>query len=629
MPKSMEELGAYGEQPDRKVTAFDPDPVDPSFSTVTFNDGTTETMPTSQAEALPQEPALADPAGGLPPMGPPPPPVDPNAPNAVAQAWDAAGQDPIVAATEATTAPPGFVPPVGRPTNPLPDTPGGASELPAPTVDMGEIVGPGSLGGMAPYGESDTASSQETERVEDPNVALGRVDDAYTADAQARQLRDSMKYSTQRDSLDAEDDARAAAQAQLEDQLAQAEAEKRQQERVYQAIEKTPIDEDGFWSESPGRAAGAWIALALSGFLQGATRGQNPALNQMVQALNHAQDRYLQNQMKSREGQLRTRERMIGDRSTAVASMKLQLSGIMEKRIMLDAQREGLTPPPALATYLAEGQVKRAEAKTTIGQQTVRVATEQRQRESRATPGTGPVTRFDAAIQSLGVDRKKHQEAMASGLGDQVRSSDEMRQIAAGLKRIAAANGGQLPAQGTMSWTQLGLAPLAARLGIKNAEEQVNTTQLLNQASLAYMSAIGNIKGMDSNVERAKFDQILNSGEGATTIAAITDRAAMAENAAVSAASGFAGGNARRYVDLLRSQQAEPSREGPQIKARTGFRVAAPPTESGDQTDQAGGGSPAPGPLARPAAKALETSTTGSRPATYQRLRGSKPNVRP
>lgn len=615
----------YGEQPDRQATSVTPDEIDPSFSQVQFSDGTMETMPTSQAEALPQRPP-APPAVAAPLAGPLPTPEQAQ-PNALAAAWEGAGHDPLVAATEAGTAQPGYQAPVGRPTNPLPDSPGGVSELPAPQTDLAEIVAPGTPGGFADFSQATNESATSTDTVEDPEVMGQRVDDAFDDQAAAARLHDTMRYSAQRDALDTESDARDAQAAEAQRALRQAQAEKTEHEKIYKAIEATPIDEDAFWSESPGRAAGAWIALALSGFLQGATRGQNPALNQMVQALNHAQDRYVQNQQKSRDSQLRTRERLMGSSENAVSSLKLQLSGIMEKRIMLDAQREGLAPPPGLATYLAQGQVKRAEEKNAIGARVAHSATVSSQAEQRATPGTGPVTRFDAGLRAIGVTPEAHQKAEAAGVGEKVRAADELRQVHGALQKIAAANGGDLKAQGTMSWTQLGLAPLAARLGIKNAEEQVNTTQLLNQASLAYISAIGNIKGLDSNVERERFEKILNSGETQTTLAAIDERARMAENSAVSVASGFAGGNARRYVDLLRGQQQVPESGG--FSERV-VRPGKGPTET-ETLDQAAGGA-APGPLAgatRPAARALETSTTGSRPGTYQRLRGSKPGVRP
>jgi hypothetical protein len=570
------------------------------------------------------------------------PVVDPNAPNPLAAQWEAAGQDPLVQHAERGVARPGYVAPEGSASNPGAgaNQPGGATLDVAPRVDpMAQVVDPGSAGGFAPFSETESSNSQTTERVEDPADALGRVDDAYDQDARAQHLRDSMKYAATRDALDSEDDARLAQQQQLEEQLAQAEAEKRQQEKVYQAIEATPIDEDAFWSESPGRTAGAWIALALSGFLQGATRGQNPALNQMVQALNHAQDRYLQNQQKSRESQLRVRERMIGDRATAVASMKLQLSGIVEKRIQLDAQREGLPPPPGLATYLADGAVKRAEAKTVIGQQTVRVASEQRQRELRATPGTGPLRRGDVVLKNLlGTDyQKKHQDAMdpkGLNLGGLVQGADRLQALEQALSRIAQEYDGSLPSQETVSFSKLGLAPLAARLGLDRGTAEVKVKQLLEEAKLAYKQTV-NIKSIDSENEGKNFNAIMDSGEGATTLEAIRARADVANQSAISVASGVTR-DTQGYIDFVRqTQNAVPgvTRSAGAIpeKRDTGFRAPGKGPDEAETVQQAGPGGAAPGPLpagaSLPAARALATSTTGSRPGTYQRLRGSKPVV--
>lgn len=607
----------YGEQPDRQVVGVKPDEIDPTYSQVEFNDGTMETMPTSQAQALPQAP---------PPL----------TPEELALSGAPAPLTPGELATTGTPAPPSAPPAMGPPAAPgmlgmfsaaQPSTQLEAVapkvSTGAPQVDMGEIVAPAQPGGFAPYGSSTSESATSTETVEDPDVMAGRVDDAYDAEARGAHLRDTMAYSAKRDSLDTELDAR---DAQVEEQsrmLRQAELEKAEHERIYQAVEATPIDEDAFWSESPGRAAGAWIALALSGFLQGATRGQNPALNQMVQALNHAQDRYVQNQQKSRDGQLRTRERMMGSLDNAIATTRLQLSGIMEKRIMLEAQREGVQPPPSLSTYLAQGAVKRAEAKNAIGQRVAHSATVQSQSEARATPGTGPQTRFDVQLRGLGVAPQKHQEAMAAGLGDQVNGATKVAVIRDALRRIADANGGELPAQSTLSWNQLNLAPFVARLGGKNAEEQVSTKQLLTQATLAYMESLKSLKGIDANQERQKFEDSINTGVAGSTLGALDAAVERAEKSALATASGFAGGNARRYVDLLKAQQNEPERgELTSLRRKTG---APPPTEAQtiEQQSQAPGGA-APGPLPR-AARALATSTTGSRPGTYQRLRGSKP----
>ena len=161
---------------DRVTTSIQPDDKDPTFSFVEFSDGSSETMPTSQAEALPA--AAPAPIGaplaanGEPPLLPgelaamgaaEPASGDPVAfPNALAQQWEAAGQDPIVQANESGIAPPGYTAPVGTRTNPGETgmgMPGGETNPNAPRVDYGEIVAHGSPGGFGVAGQTSTTST--------------------------------------------------------------------------------------------------------------------------------------------------------------------------------------------------------------------------------------------------------------------------------------------------------------------------------------------------------------------------------------------------------------------------------------------------------------------------------------
>jgi hypothetical protein len=561
---------------DRVTTSIQPDDKDPTFSFVEFSDGSSETMPTSQAEALPA--AAPAPIGaplaanGEPPLLPgelaamgaaEPASGDPVAfPNALAQQWEAAGQDPIVQANESGIAPPGYT---GM------GMPGGETNPNAPRVDYGEIVAPGSPGGFGVAGQTSTTSTSQQQTVDDPSVMQGRVDEAINADAQAAFDRDTAAFESKATALQNESMARDAQEQQLRQEMRRAELERAEHEKMVKAIEATPVDEDAFWSDSPARTAGAWIALALSGFLQGATRGQNPALNQMVQALNHAQDRYIQTQLRQRDSSLQTRIKLMGDKQNAIDSLKMQLAGAVEKRIQVDSQRQGLTPPPALSTYLSERQMKRAEWANAIGGRTSQTVSNTLATESRATPATGPQTRFDVELRGLGVQPEKHQKAMEAGLGDQVAGAVKVAKIRDALKAIASKNGGELPAQTTFSWRQLGLAPLAARMGNTNADEQVNTQQLLTQATLAYMESLKSLKGIDANAEREKFEQSINTGVAGSTLGALDSAVQRAESSALSTASGFAGGNARRYVDLLKSQQNEPDQTTPINAQGTGY----------------------------------------------------------
>jgi hypothetical protein len=462
----------------------------------------------------------------------------------------------------------------------------------------------------------------------------GRIDPAFEDEAQASRMKDTLRYRAGAEGLDAEIEAREAQEAALRLQQRQKELEVKEHQRVIQAIEKTPIDEDGFWQESPGRNAAAWIALGLSGFLQGATKGQNPALNQMVQALNHAQDRWLQNQQKSREGVFRARERLLGDAETTRNSLSMQLSGVLDKKITAEAQRAGLPVPPGIETYRASLAVKRAEAQNAIGQRVVSTATEQAQREQRATPATGPVRRGDQVLQHLGVAPKAHADAMdpkGLNLGGVVGGAERLGVVGKALEKIAARHGGSLPNQETVSWSSLGLASQAARWGLGGGKDEISVKQLLEEAKLAYKQTV-NIKSIDSENEGKNFNAIMDSGEGMSTIEAVRTRARIANENAVGVASGVTR-DPQGYIDFVRgtlhNNQGVEKGTQPASFRPVGHGGGATP---GQQAQETAGGGPAPSaPLVPPgaatslAAKAPETLTTGSRPGTYQRLRGLKP----
>lgn len=599
--------------PDATVDSIVYDETTPGWVEVSFSDGSPpKTMPAEEAEALPKTAAAGGPAPYDATFGPPPDAVPPpGAPNALAQQWEAAGQDPFVQAAESHVAPPGFTAPPGRPTNPAAPAapalrPGEGVGTGAPQPSMSEIVAPGSPGGaMAPAETTLESSQTTTEYAEAPEAAQARTTEAYAGAAEAAWVKDWNEYQAKYGQNIAAEFGTRAQREQVERLQLQARAEREAQERIVKAMDDTPINPDDFWNKSPGRSVAAWIAMALSGFLQGVTRGQNPALNQMTSALNAAQDRWLANARAERGGQYARREAAIRDARATEDSYRMQLSGLLSKEFDLRAQRAGIPVPPGLETYRKAQGVQAAEAMTRIGQVARGQATESVQQTLKAQAATGPVTRFDAERRAIGVDDKKHQEAMSPSvdLGGKVRAADEMRGIYQALSKIAAENGGQLPAQGTLSLTKLGLAPMAARLGLS---DQVTTTQLLNQAALSYIAAIGNIKGLDSNVERERFETILNSGEASSTLRAIQERADFAEQSAVSTASGYAGGNAKRYVDLLRAQQSEAGSGG---AAPVGFQPLGVRRE--------GGTAPAGAPLPPAAAKA----TTG----TYVRLKDRPP----
>ncbi len=633
--KSAEEIGLYdGEQPDATVDGISPDPSDPSFAEVRFSDGRVATMPTSHAEAMPQTP---QPFSAVPPQeyGPPVQQPAPFAdPSAVTEApAPGAGAPPGPTMEEQLLADPMTGMPVGNaaPTDAAAggmvlEPPGGVSALPGAQVDPGAaVVDQGHPGGFGDFSRSNDTSVTNTDTVEDPAVLGARTDDAYDSAAYGAREADLGKYRAGVEGINTELDAREAQEAQLRAAVRQRELETAEHARITEAMEKTPIDEDGFWSEKPGRQAAAWVALALSGFLQGATRGANPALNQMTQALNHAQDRWLENQQKSKAGLLATRSRMMDSQQNALSSLRLQISGVVEKKIQLEAQREGLPPPPALSTYLAQQGVKRAEEKNAIGSRVAQTATTRLAEEQRATPATGPTFRGDQELAQLGVDKKAHADAMNPSklnLGGVVGGATRLQDISKALDAIAAKNGGELPAQGTASWSSLGLAPLAARLGIKNAEEQVNTRQLLEEAKLAFKQTV-NIKSIDSENEGKNFNKIMDSGEGQTTIAAVRQKAQQANESAIGIASGVSR-NPQGYIDFVR--RAQTSNRGVTPDSAPRFRPMGPPGAAPRPDAEASavgattGGGPATPPL--PTATATGLSRTG----TYQRGSWKKPH---
>lgn len=632
MPKTMEDLGLYSDQPDATVDSILYDEADPTFAEVKFSDGRVATMPTQHAEAMPKTPVDPLTAGipGSAPMGPPvaPDPAGPDpgfapGPGLGADVMGGMTPDEAIAQEQAAAAaPPAQL--VG--TSVVTGT--GAAQ----TDPMAEIVSPGGPGGMAPSAETAGQSVTSTDTVDDADTMMDRVDQGIEDAAGAERLGDAMRYSSARDSMDAELDARDAQAAEAQRLMRKAELERAEHERIYKAVEATPIDEDAFWSESPGRTAGAWIALALSGFLTGATRGQNPALGQMMQALDQAQDRWLSNQQKSRDSQLRTREKLMGSAENARDTYRLQLSGIVEKRIQLESQREGLQPPPALATYIAKQGVKRAEAKNAIGSRVDESTTRTLESEQKATAATGPVRRGDVVLQQLGIDKKAHAEAMdpkGLNLGGVAGGAERLQNVSRALDAIAQRNGGSLPLQETISWDTLGLRAWAARNGFGDGTEEVAVKQLLEEAKLAYKQTI-NIKSVDSENEGKNFNAIMDSGEGMSTIQAIRSRAELANANAISIASGVTR-DTQGYLDfVLQGQKAVPGARGGATITPT--RVLRPAPAGGGESGavrETTGGAPATPPLppspAEPGAGA--NPATASLRGTYQRLRGSRPGV--
>lgn len=654
----MEDLGLYSEQPDATVDSILYDEADPSFVEVKFSDGRTATMPASHAESMPKTPVdpmtMGVPGGA--PMGPPTAAeADPLGWGAAAEAdplgWDAAGRDLLVQATEAgIPKQPGYEAPLGRPTNPAPSganiVPASGEAPPARIDPNAEIVSPGSPGAMAPAGYSETSSQTQTSTVDDPETMMARIDEGIEDTARSEHLLDTMRYTAARDTLDTALGAWKKKEEEAAKGARKAELQRAEHEKIYAAIEATPIDEDEFWSESPGRTAGAWIALALSGFLTGATRGQNPALGQMMQALDGAQDRWLANQQKSRDGRLRQREKLMGSAENARDTYRLQLSGIVEKRIQLDAQREGLQPPPSLSTYIAKKGVQRAEWKNAIGSRADESATRAVENEFKQTAATGPVRRGDVVLQNLlGADWQKKRESAFDpkdgNLPGAVTSADRIQAINKRLGEIKAKYDG-LPQQNKISWSSMGAAGIAARSGSEAAKDQLEASALLKEASLMLKQASGNTKLFDSNVEREDLQAQLDTGEPETTMAAINVIATRANEAAIGAASRYTS-DPQKLIEYVR--QTSKNNPGVQtggvspkrtIPAAGGEERAVQETKAPEPAQPAGGG--ATRPLAdgqpqawRPVIRA-HAEEAGYNPDALERIiafeSGGKPSIR-
>jgi hypothetical protein len=506
-----------------------------------------------------------------------------------------------------------------------------------------EVIDPGSPGGgLAPDGRSESQSVTTSSTVDSPEEMQGRLSDAAEQQAQAARMLDQTRYNAQRDAIFAEQDGRDQQAAALEAAQAKHDLEAKEHAKFIAAVEANPIDEDDFWNASPGRQAGAWIALALSGFLQGATKGQNSALSQMVAAMDNAQSRWLSNQQKNRDGVLARRERAMGNAENARDSVKMQLSGIVNKRIELDAQLAGLPVPPGLETYRAKEAMKAAEAQNAVGSRIDQQSTLTVQEMQKAQAATGPVRRGDVVLRNLGMDQKAVAAAFDpkdGGIPDAVNAADRLQAINARLGEIQKKYDG-LPQQNRFSWSGVGAAGVAARLGSEAAKDQLEAEALLKESALMLKQAAGTTKFFDSDQERMDLQRQLDTGEPATTLAAVQRMAERANANVVGAASRFTR-DPQGLIDYVRENARGTRGVGPSAEqqrgaagAKVSFKPLTPgaPKRDGEATaaEATTGGGPAPSaPLAHPAARALATSTTGSQQGTYRRLRGLKPSGRP
>jgi hypothetical protein len=570
---------------DVTVTSIDEDRENPGWSFVSFSDGSAKTLRTEEAQQLPQPaPTPLGPDGSVVP-----------------------GQEPLLPSELAQTGAglPEQVPqvPVGQPDSgafwgepeidagPPLKTPGeqrGMAFYPAgqtgiteelqptaPQVGTGtaqvspssEIVAPAGAGGAggayAPFSRQYGADVTTDRTADTPEEMQARLETAADAAAKSQYDQAVSAYNTTTGALEQRAAAERERQTRLERERRKQELVVEEQQKVIKAMEDNPLDEDAFWSEAPGRKAAAWIALALSGFLQGISRGQNPALNQMMGALQGAKESYMRRQQAERDSILKRREAAIGDARTAMTTLDMQIEGAMTKYADLQAQKAGVPLPPSLDTVRAQNQLKIAEGMNQIGAMTVERATRREAEEQRAVPAhVTPLRRGDVVLQQLGLDRKAVDSAFDPNDGNvpgTVSAAERLQEIKTELTAIAKKYGGDLPQQNLISWDTIGGAALAARtFGDKSAADQLRARGLISEVEQMVKQSSGTTKLWDSNQEREDLLRRINTGEGATTLEVVNRLTERANQNAVSAAQRYTN-DPQGLIDFIRlSRQKTP-----------------------------------------------------------------------
>jgi len=611
-----------------QVTDITPDEVDPSWSKVTFVDGRTETMPTTEAQALPQAAPMGPPA--------PPAPVGPGVPSA--QSPEAApggfsagpGLGSELPGAELPQAPPTVeLGPDGLPVR-IGEAPGelqpaATGEVPAPKFDPNaQIVAPGTAGGvMRPAGESQSSAVQEVSYVQDPTKTAQQVGAGFEELAQAADQEAINQFEAQRVQAEADAANAKAAYIQRQKDLHLAQMMQEETERTIKVIEDTPIDDD--WTQgSWGRQVSAWFALALSGFLQGATKGANPALNQMMAHLNQAQERFIAQQRADKNSKLNRRIQQLGDERAAVASIRMQLPQLLQKQMDTQARAAGMSElVPALTTAGAKFRADGLKAQQEVYGRVKSNAEIRHTREFKATDPTGPVYQGDLVFRQLGMDQKAINAAFDpkdGNIGNLVSGAQDLELAAAVLEEIARKGGGQLPQQEVLTVDGTWLGKKLAQMGNEESMDAQKAQQMLERAMLAAKQTM-NIKSIDSENEGQSFRLTVDPGTSPETVAAVRHLADNARKSALSSAERFTR-NPQGLIDY--AIQTHNNNVGPRGDAPRPLRgpVKGFPTE--EQTIKAAtapaataptGEAPAPGPKA----------PTSSRRGSYRRLRESKP----
>lgn len=624
-------LATTGQAPEaHQVKSVEPHATDPAWSVVTYIDGRTETLPTAQASALPQAPpelpavtvGAGNPTTPVQPQADEFAGLDGPAPAPTGAAAYPGGQYPEGFSPVAPLVPDGSATPAGplsyttgdayRPagTPPAGGTlpPGADNTLPPARIDPGATIVPPDPNAPPPGPDERDVTTNQT--VADPAALMANT--LSTADEQAARLdeqeRGKQVAASVQNTAEMQAKAREAGQQWQDAQLARIHTE--EAKKAVDIVEATPIETD-FFKGSPGRQVAAWVALATSGFLQGATRGANPALNQMMQSLAQAQDRFIENQKQDKASKLNIRVKAFGDARVAEASMRMQLGKVYNDYAMLQAKQFGLDAlPPAVSTAGAKMQVDAAQSAQTVGMH-VNQVTQEKFKELQAHPEYAAAHELATLLGPNA--EKKHAHAMdptASGLDlpGKIGVADSLQSIKKELGDIAARHGGDLPQQNAISYDTMGVAPLAARMGSKDAEDQVEGRRLLEKLKLM-VSSSGSSKLYDSEGDQKRLNKTLDTGTTAETMRAVDEMLDKANRNAVGTAAGVSH-NPQGYIDFVRrTLGSNPGVARPAPGAGAGLRSeqVVSPAPAAATT----GGGPATPPL-----PPLTTSPSASAPGT-------------
>lgn len=611
------------------MPTFTPDPTSPDWGTLTADDGSTSTVPTSQAQQQGAAIVPATPAGQ--PEQPPPPiapvqqmPVgqpaqgqfygapEPQAPAPPVQPPPDTVADPMTGQAMGTA--PGAMPAGAQPM-PIQGQPGRGPALappPGPNPN-GQLLAPGQPGALGVAEVQDYKSPLSPEQqIGNVNSAAADYTDAATKSANAAQQGAIQGNNTALASVQAQQRANDEAQQRIR-------LENEEHQKVVKALTDHPIDEGEFWTA--GRTISAGIALALSGFTHGASGGRDQTAGLVSKMIDDQVSRWMRSQQENRHSVLEFRRQAIGDNKTAMATLKMQAYGLIQQKVQYEATKAGLDiMPPAGDLVAQQANMKRMEQINTIGAQRNQVVTE------KMSKPTGPVTAADQKLVQMGLGaspadaRKQYNAAMGAGaqqgnLGAKVSAATRLSAAAELLDKLAKENGGTLPNQ--QLWNPKNIEffrTSLAKAGDASATSAIQAQQALEQAMLELRRSLPSSKLADSNAEGAQLRLTLDSGETQTTLAGVRAAAQTAAQSLQDTASRYAPGHGQDLIDFVNQERAGTQGVRPSAPGFTPGRTrAAGVSPTGEDLVRAGGGQ-APGPLAQSPSASAPGSPTAPNP---------------